>query len=403
MFWKNWKKLEKSLPCDLETDFFMPKDMGVGSDKKALFEKCAYAYACITATANAIASLGVKLEREEGGVWVSATEEAEDIGAKSLIRYPCGKKPTPPQLSWHDLTVQGISNLLIFGRAYLLPQFVERNSRIYKVLPLLDGQVQVENNKEGYPESYIIGGKAFPPTKIIHAQTISPFDFSGGLGAIKPAVQAIQTDLIASRRVKANLQNKAAVGLILRLKGVFTAGEEQRKKILENLRENYQAASQDGTPFVVSDQVETELLENKTVDYQTIRELSKKEILAAFQTPPPVIGDYEAATLNNFHEAFKIWWLIRLFPLANAFFSAINTQAFWPTYGDKYRLWYDLEGSEIALLLKKDRAEYAKTLVDMGFPANLAAKDAGLDLPEVEGLSEPLQNLAVAGRINENG
>lgn len=120
--------------------------------------------------------------------------------------------------------------------------------------------------------------------------------------------------------------------------------------------------------------------------------------MAVLGTPPPVLGLYDNATLNNFAQAFKLWWMITLFPLLQAIYEAINTQLVYPVYGPDYRLWYDDAGSEIALLLLKERVETAAGLVAIGVPPNLAMRRASIDIEEVAELDVPLMNLQLAGR-----
>ena len=386
----------------IRSDGFIPASQFSGSgDMKALYEGCVWSYACICANATEAASLGAMVQHREGGRWIRA--EHRDL--QSLLDEPSGPVPaghvSPYQRTWQQLIFLLASHLDLDGNAYLDPTLVRDGRRIYSVMPLLPSRVTITEDPETlYPDHYTAGAQVYSTDQLVHIQYPSPFSLSSGHAPIQAALRAIEIDYSAEQRVRWNLENKISPGVIVTVKGFFGATSEQRSKVLSYLSENYQGASRDGTPLVFGEGTEVAAApsQKSEVDYRAIEAWQRDKILATFLTPPPVVGVYDDATLNNFATAFRMWWMIRLFPVLRMIYSAINSQLIAPIYGQDWRLWYDDTSSEIAILLEQERAEAAGKFVAMGYPPNLATKHVGIDIEHVPVLDAPLQNLALAGR-----
>jgi len=65
------------------------------------------------------------------------------------------------------------------------------------------------------------------------------------------------------------------------------------------------------------------------------------------------------------------------------------------------RLWYDLTGTELAIVLLKERIETADGLVELGYPANVASAHVGLGLPHFDELDVPNVRITVAGHAGD--
>jgi hypothetical protein len=265
--------------------------------------------------------------------------------------------------------------------------------------------MKADENDKGYPIKYLYGGtQQLRPDQIVNVQNAHPDSFWKGQSPTKAALHDIETDATARKRTRYNMENRIGADLIFRVKGYFGVAEEQRKAIKKVIDENYTGATKEGTPMIVGDRVEIDKFPDRHLSKEIFdaRNYSRAGILAVFRTPPPIVGVYDNATLQNFATALKIWWQIALFPLLDSWYSSINQQAIWPIYDENVRLWYDITGSQIGLLLFRELIAGAQDLVNLGYPPNLAAARVGLNMPHVPELDVPNVNLTLAGRPDPN-
>jgi phage portal protein BeeE len=384
-----------SWPTPDDSGFTKLSQWNAGGDIQRLYETCAYVYAAISANAIEASSLGAQVQTLQDGRWIADNEHP----LNELIRAPSGVRSTSEQWTWRKLIFLAAAHLQLVGNAYIYPRIVDRR-RVYALDPILPSSVTIQEDPTTlYPDTYRIGAETYRPEQIVHMVYTSPYSLSSGAAPILAALRAMAIDWTADERVAYNLENKVAPGLIFTLSGFTGLTDAQRTAVVSFLSENYAGSTKDGRPLVFGEGTTVTAPPTTTgTDYAAIRKAARDEILAVFHTPPPVIGVYDNATLNNFKQAFEIWWLLSLFPLLASIYDDLNIQLIQRVYGPSTRLWYDDTGSEIGLLLLDKRVETAAKLVSMGYPPALAAERLRLDMPFVEGLDTPLMNLAVAGR-----
>jgi hypothetical protein len=182
------------------------------------------------------------------------------------------------------------------------------------------------------------------------------------------------------------------------------ATSTQEQAILNKLADDYTDAADTGKPLVIGNgsKISTAPTSEELQVYDA-RRFSRDEILAVMGTPPPMIGDYENATLQNFDKAFQSWWMNVLFPMNHDYYGALNSQAIWPVYGTNTRLWYDVSRTDIGVMLMNKKLDVAKKILDLGHTANTAAAEVGLDLEFVAELETYNRDLAAAGRLDGGG
>lgn len=393
------------VPSEMAMDAsgFIPASQFTSSSAlDTLFHASCYAYSCIMANATEASSLGAMVQKRVGGQWI----RAEHRELQALLDAPCGMpamgvRPSPPQWTWQDLIFLWYAHTCIAGNAYAVPTMTGGGRRIWSLLPLLPDKVLItEDTSTLYPSRYSTGSTVYRPDELVHFMHPTPLSFSSGHSLLQVALRAISIDYTAESRMAWNLENKVSPGVILSVHGFMGATQEQKDAMLAYLSKEYAGASKDGSPLVLGEG--TEMVgapsQTKELAYEAIIGSATKKILAVAGTPPPVIGLYDNATLNNFSTAFKIWWMVTLFPKLRGLYSTLNTQLIHPTYGYDWRLWYDDRSSDIALVLERERIAAAAELVAIGYPPNLATRHVGIDIETVPELDVPLQNLAVAGR-----
>ena len=365
-----------------------------------------WAYSCIVANARAASDLPAIVQtREAGGDWKRDTTHE----LNRLIDVPFAGAPRWPAWGWKQLTQVGIMQRYACGNSYLKPAVDGR--RLLALYPLMQpSRVRaVENTQDGLLDGWDLGnGTKLPLDGLVNIMSPTAGSLWDGISPLGVAEEAATVDAVASARQKAAAENRAAPGLILVIDDVWGQGlsPEQETAALKKLKDSYTDAADTGKPIVFSKGTEIHAPPNQTVADLAIydaRKFSREEILAVMMTPPPMIGIYDQATLNNFDNAFRVWWMNVLFPLLGETYSGINAQAVWPLYGTNVRLWYDPARSDIGVLLQSAKLDVAKKIRDLGYTANDATTEAGLDMAFVPELQVYNTDLARAGRDSPSG
>ena len=361
-----------------------------------------WAYSCMTANARAASRLpAIPQTRNSDGTWKRAPEHE----LTRLIDVPLGGAPRWPAWSWQQLTQTGIMQRYVCGNNFLKPAIEAK--RLLALFPLMRPKSvkAIENPVDGLLDGWDLGatrGK-LPLNQLCNIMSPNAGSLWDGISPLGVAEEAVTVDASASARQRAATENRADPGMVLIVDDIWGAGltPEQEAAALLKLKDRYTAAAKAGTPIVFSKN--TQMLAPPTMSPVDLaiydaRRFSREELLAVFMTPPPMIGIYDQATLNNFNEAFRIWWMNVLFPLLEETYNAINSQVIWPLYGTGVRLWYDPVYSEIGVLLKTAKYELAKKVKDVGYTANDATTEAGLDMAFVPELQKYNTDLTRAGR-----
>lgn len=379
--------------------------LGSGSKTKIAwaYQVASIVYACAHANATAAASLPWQIQERvrEGGRrrWVPAQAPYPDI--EQLIDAPFGGVESFP-LAWgmNDLVKVCSLHRYLEGNAYLRMIRVDRNQRLRRFEFWDPCNVEIEINGRRLPKKYKYGQGEYDPTEVVHMVEVDPGSAARGLAPLESILASARVDRIAIERIKANLLNRIAPGLIMSIKGAAGLTEDQRDEYKQYLTDNYQKATKDGTPLVVGEDAKVLATPDMShqIDYDQTRAMVRRDTIAVFGTPPPVIGDYEQATLQNFAQAIRVWWTSRLLPLLAQIAHAINRQAIAPIYGPDVRIWYDIADSDVGLILLLAKAEAAQALVDLGYPANAAAEKVGLSMQKFDELDIANVKFTIAGR-----
>ena len=385
-------------------DGFIPQVQFAGASLDELLEATTYLYACVSTNAKGVANLPAVVQRrgKKGEAkWVNS-----DPGhaLEDFVDAPTGANvDEPPTWGWDRLLLLVSMHLDLAGNAYLLPIVVNGGRRLHSVRLLDPNSVTVEKDEYGHPKLYRVGSSTYKPSQIVHIVNPTPGDLAQGAPTVRAALRPAVIDRTAHERQNANLANRIAPGLIMSVKGAFGITDTQREEIAAYMRKNYQKATDDGRPLVVGEDTKVLSAPTSTAqnDYFETRKFSRDEMLAVFGTPPTMVGVYENATLQNFAQSLKIWWMVALSPRSNAIYSALNRQLVTPIYGKDVRLWYDLTGTELAIVLLKERIETADGLVELGYPANVASAHVGLGLPHFDELDVPNVRITVAGHAGD--
>jgi HK97 family phage portal protein len=361
----------------------------------SMLEAAAKSYACITANSEAAASLPWVVQRRAGAGWVAdPTHELNE-----LLRNPTGvPADARPMLSWQQWLELMFQHLYLEGDAF--DEIGRVGKRPVALNPLFPDKVKVDTQDGRTATLYRYNGThKIVPENMLHVWNTNPGSLLEGQAPYDAAEDAISTESTAQQRTDAELTNKIQPGIMV----IFEKGikREQADDFLSDLNDRFGENSDSGKPLVLGGGPEVKSFPATIVDFEKVRKLAAADIYAVFGTPPPIVGDMQAATLQNFATAVRIWWNNKLFPLLQLAAGSINTQVVHPFYGPDVRLWYDVAGTEVGLVLFDAAVDIAQKLVNVGYPPNIAAEKVGLGMPHVPELDKPLQQLALAGREDE--
>jgi phage portal protein BeeE len=396
-------KRSKDVPVIRFADGFMPMQVFTGGSLQQNLEASIWSYACITQNAEAIASLPCVVEQQHGNDWVRL--DAIPEGIKRFIKSPLGYQAAGvPPWSWGHLVETITQHCYLSGNAYLIP--IDIADTVAVRLLLEPGSMTADEDDRGYPTEYRYKGYLqYKPDKLVNIMSCHPASYWKGHSPLKVVSSEIDVDKTAAQRIMYNLRNRIGSGLAVMIEGYWGTDDEERKAVLDDLQNNYRLATDDGTPLILGNASALESIPSQGhgVEIYDARRFSRQAITSAFHTPPPMIGNYEKATLNNMREAIKIWWKAALNPMATQIYEAINQQLIWPRWGSDTRLWFDEYNSDIGVALLHDRGETAKVFTDIGVPVNEALNLVGVKLSRhYDELDKPNMILEKAGRNGDD-
>jgi hypothetical protein len=367
----------------------------------------AWSYAACSATAAQLASLRPVVQRRGKRDRTDSTKaedewvEDREHPLNALIKAPHGPDSTPPNWGWDQL-IEGIALHLLLCQQGAI---IKKGDALGKLVALwLTNSWTATVDPDpltGVPIAYRFpAGPVLLPTELVHITLGNPNGYLLSAPPFQAALKAVGIESSTESRQKAALENMIAPGMVITASGMFGVTEEQKLQVQKELRENYSMAAQTGRPLVIGEGSKIEAPPPPVADLglQESRLWARDEILAVLGTPPGVLG-ITTQGAPPLMDQIDSWWTVRLFPMLNRIYESINRQAVAPAVGNaEVRIWYDLTDTQIGLILSMKKTGFAQSLVNLGFPANVAARKAGLGMPHVDGLDEVNQKATIAGR-----
>jgi len=381
------------------TTDWTPAPLSGNTDEQAIAQ-AAFAASCLLANVQGAASLPARVQRFDEGQrqWVDDASSQLD----EWTRRPC--RGAGSRWTWRETVEWMALQLYLHGRAFA--RVIRANGRLYALQPLEHQSVTVRRAPDGEVVGYRVSGYSteLEPRDVLHLRATTPYSMSDGALALWDiGYLSRYVDNAVAVRQAAQATNRANPGMIVSVDQMSTAinpatGKSQRDEWVEHLRAQYQLATQDGRPMLLGGRaVVTSPPDHKPESYITVRRWTREEITALFRTPPRVLGLVEDAT--RFADSLRTWWWCAIEPLLGSIYDSINAQVVQPEMGPNWRVWYDTRSSQFALALVGDKIDLAARLVrELGYPANAAARYAGLGLEAFAELDMPNIMFTVAGR-----
>ncbi|MGG3737205.1 phage portal protein [Aeribacillus pallidus] len=342
------------------------------------FERNIWVYRCIMAVAEAGASVPwILYQKLRNG-------ERKEIEQHDLLNLL--DKPNP-LMSRQDLMEHIIAFQLLAGNAYLQhagpkvgpPKelWVLRPDRVKIIADPVDLVA-------GYEYKIDDGLKQeFPADVVTHFKLFSALNDFYGLSPIQVAARGIDADNFANKWNASMFQNGA------RPSGAMitdnTLGDEQYKRLKEQIREQYSGSSNAGKPMLLEGGLDWKemSLSPKDMDFIESKKMSRLEICAAFGVPPEIVGDMEHATYSNYQEARKAFYQETVIPILIKIRDRLNSTLV-KKFGENLYLDIDKDGID-ALQEERDKVwDRVIRAVDRGIlMVNEARREMGYE--EIEG------------------
>lgn len=415
--WGNRKTDEpqeaKTFECviQLGESNFYPALSFSGDDLDTLLVQATWGWVAMSTIAKDVASLPgvVQVRDEETGEWRVDRKAAPELWR--VLDRPFGTAQDAPPWGWGQLIETASLHLDICGNAFLR-----------KVLPVTGGErliglqlikptiVDVTTYPNGVARLYSVGGadgRQLTPDQVVNVMNISAGSYWQGISTLSAATDAIQVDDQASKRIRYDLTNRLAPGVILKVRNHFGLTDDQRTKINDYLTEQFGKAELSGKPLIVGEQTEIEEYPQTNItELPEHRRNARDEVLSIWNIPPLIAGVTDNATLQFSSVALQLYWMQALGPRIGRILGAVNTQAITPIYGPNVRLWYELNDNALGLAILDSRAQVAKTLHrDLDYSTNDSAARVSLNMPKHPALDAMNTQAIVAGRddVNETG
>ncbi|MBE1284731.1 MAG: phage portal protein [Rhodobacteraceae bacterium] len=259
--------------------------------------------------------------------------------------------------------------LLLSGNAYV--EAVAGESGLPLELHVLrSDRVSVVPGADGWPVAYdyAVGAKKHrfdatgPVSPICHVKSFHPLDDHYGFSPMQAAAMALDVHNAASRWSKALLDNAARPSGALVWKGSDGQGfmgEDQFRRLSDEIEANYQGARNAGRPMVLEGGLDWKPMgfSPSDMEFQKTKEAAAREIALAFGVPPMLLGIQGDATYANYQEANRAFYRLTVLPLVTRVAAALSD---WLSgyAGESLQLKPDLD--QISALSAERDAQWAR-------------------------------------------
>lgn len=223
-----------------------------------------------------------------------------------------------------------------------------------------------------------------PANEIVHLMYIDPSQPYWGIAPLQVAARTVDTDTEAVIWNKIALQNRAVTD------GVFTVNQPLTTPQYNDLRaqvtQQHQGARNARAPWVLGAGATWQQmsLSPTEMDFIESRKMTREEIAAIFQVPPPLLGILDKANYSNMKEARRVFWLDTIIPLLDDLKETFN-RALTPYFGQDIELDYDITNVEALAENVNEKIDGATKLFAMGVPFNTISQRLDLGIDEIEG------------------
>lgn len=328
------KKSVSPFSADIYGAFSNNNGTGFFRRKDYLDEYKNWAYACITARAEAVGDIKLKLYKNG--------KEIDNHDALEVLDR------VNPYLTRHGLIQATQSFLDLDGNAfwYLVREGENGDGAIQEIYILRPDKVLITQSIEnplqvgGYVYVQNDGKKIpFTPKQIIHFKNFNPTGNHPfphrGMGIVEAAHWAIDTDNEVRQWNYKFFKNSAKPDGVLEYSGDGTLSPEDYKRITEQWKQEHQGAENAHKTAVLSGGVTWKEITRSQSDmeFSTQRIFSRDEILALFRVPKTIIGITDDVNRANADASIYVFNLRTVKPLMQHFVDFLN-EFYVPEFAD---------------------------------------------------------------------
>lgn len=367
-----------------------PVVFGADSEEAAIVAS-SYGASALVTNARAAATLGARVQRRDGARWV------DDSSSKLDEWVAAPASGAGEQWDWGDLIEWSMLSRYLRGRClHRIITVGANDERLIGLQPLDSALIVGDRHPSGELKRWLLtGGGELAPHAVLHCRATSPSLGSDGAVALwASTTKGREVARVIDLRLASHANNRAAPGMVVQYEGglstvVGPSGKSQRDEAIESIREQYQHATKDGVPMLISGKTAvTSPPEFKVDAYGQLRRWTGEDLARVFGTP-------QQAT----KEAIQAWWWLHIEPELSAIYRRINRQVVQRFFGPQWRVWYDPRQTWAAQAAIASQVEIAEGLVrGLGYPANAAAEYVGLGLDRYEALDIANVMFTIAGR-----
>ncbi len=307
------------------------------------YERNAIAYRCVRLIAEAASSIP----------WLvyDGDKELSEHPLMSLL-----EKPNPTE-GGQEFIERLVSFYLLSGNAYMEAVVLDREIR--ELFALRPDRMTVKVNSRGYPAAYIykVGssehqfdinvGRA-DQQPIMHMRSFHPTNDHYGMSPVEAGAFAIDVHNAAGAFNKSLMDNQARPsGALVYSGGKDNKGslsEEQFSRLKNEMEEKYTGTRNAGRPLLLDGGLDWKEMgiSPKDMEFTEGKREAAREVALSFGVPPMILGIPGDNTYANYAEANKAFYRQTVLPLIGKLCGAM-TNFMVPTYGDSFRLWYDID------------------------------------------------------------
>jgi phage portal protein BeeE len=220
----------------------------------------------------------------------------------------------------------------------------------------------------GFGRETPLASQVFLPEEVWFEKLSNPFNFWRGLGPLRVAALAAQTDFAAGSFMKGVMENNGDLGLVVRMKE--QTSPEQREQLKAALRARKRRAGTADNPLLLwnTSEVVQPHLSSGDLQFLENRKFSRSEICAAFGVPEEIVTTTDNSKYDVVSGARLNFIEHRVGPLCRRLEAGedVTVKALMPGAVG----WFDLDSLPIMQKAQRDRLATARSVFDMGVPFN---------------------------------
>lgn len=298
--------------------------VGSNATYDLLYRRQLWVYVCVNKLTRGIARLPLKTYEYSDGT--GERDEARTAPVAKLLR-----KPWPLARSW-QFTESCVSHLGIYGNATFV-KFRGGNGRTpVELWPMPWPQTEVIPGSSRPIDAYRWTGrngvkKTFMAEDVVHFRTFNPDpEQPYGVSPLEALAVTLSGENAAQRFGISSFGNAARPASFIKSERNLT--KQQRKELREEIEQNYGGPENAFKVALLDNGLDWKPLSFSAEQAQLVdsRKLSREEVCAAYDIPPPMVGILDHATYSNIDQQHWMLYMDTLAPICKLIEDTLMAQ-----------------------------------------------------------------------------